>query len=141
MYFANLPWYDFPEIRAATDLLWSCLADNLRRRGVSRVPTTLDRNAPYRTQWMSGNLLFSQCCGYDAIFPPYSKHLRILATPVYAAAGCQGACYSSFVLVGDASPAEHIADLRGTRCAINEANSHSGMNVLRSMIAPMHRNG
>src|SRR5438067_8024953 len=140
MYFANLPWYDLPEIRFATDLLWSRLAENLRGQGFLRVPSNLDRVTSYRKQWASEKLIFSQACGYDVVLP-YADHLRALATPVYNALGCRGAYYSSFVTVHLDSPVEHLADLRGSRCVINEVTSHSGMNSIRAMIAGMHRNG
>src|SRR5215212_2622471 len=98
MYFASLPWYDFPEIRPATDLLWASLSRNLRVRGFRDTPDKLDRSTAYESQWASGRLLFSQACGYDVLLP-YSTHLRIVATPAYTAPGCSGPCYTSFAVV------------------------------------------
>jgi ABC-type phosphate/phosphonate transport system substrate-binding protein len=39
------------------------------------------------------------------------------------------------------SPWQELADLRGARCLINTGTSHSGMNILRAMVAPLHESG
>ncbi len=139
MLFACLPWYDLTEIRSSTDALWSRLAHNLRKRGLKHVPATLNRESPYEVQWRSGQLLFSQACGYDVLVR--ANHLRIVATPVYAPTACLGGYYSSMIVVREDSGFECLEDLRGSRCAINTPTSHSGMNVLRALFAPLSRNG
>jgi ABC-type phosphate/phosphonate transport system substrate-binding protein len=115
------------------------LAHNLRKRGLKDVPATLNREIPNEDQWRSGQLLFSQACGYDVLVR--ANHLRILATPVYTPTACLGGYYSSMVVVREDSRFECLEDLRGSRCAINTPTSHSGMNVLRALFAPMSRNG
>ena len=140
MYLASLPWYDFPEIRPATDALWARLAHNLRVRGFGNTPISLERRMSYQQQWTSGTLLFSQACGYDVVLP-YASHLRIVATPIYKAAGCHGPCYNSFVVVHRDSRITDLQQLRGSRCVINGLTSHSGMNSLRALVAPLHRGG
>ena len=140
MYLATLPWYDLREIQSASDLFWTHLARNLRQRGFFRVPLNLKRYGSYRDPWLSGRLLFSQACGYDVLMT-YPSHLKLLATPVYRAPGCRGSNYSSFVVVHKDSAVETLEELRGARCVINEMTSHSGMNALRSMIAPLNENG
>lgn len=137
--FASLPWYDLTEIRPSTDALWSRLAQNLRKRGLKHVPAALNREIPYEVQWRSGQLLFSQSCGYDVLVP--ANHLRILATPVYTPTACLGGYYSSMIVVRAESRFECLDDLRGSSCVINTPTSHSGMNVLRALFAPMSRNG
>jgi ABC-type phosphate/phosphonate transport system substrate-binding protein len=80
--------------------------------------------------------LLSQACGYDLLYD--SRHCLVpLATPCYRAAGCQGARYRSFVVVRQDHPARALADLRGSRCVVNEASSHSGNNALRALVAPL----
>jgi ABC-type phosphate/phosphonate transport system substrate-binding protein len=140
MHIASLPWYDLPEIRVATNLFWARLAESLRSRGFRGVPSTLDRGRPFPEQWTSGHLLFSQACGYDCLLP-YSEHLQVAATPAYTAPGCRGPYYNSFVVVHKDSPADRFEDLRGARCVVNEMTSHSGMNALRALVAPLHRQG
>ncbi len=41
----------------------------------------------------------------------------------------------------DDSKLVELADLAGSNCVINTPTSHSGMNVLRSLVAPLHANG
>jgi ABC-type phosphate/phosphonate transport system substrate-binding protein len=140
MILASLPWYDLEAIRPATDELWRLFAKNLKKRGCSDVPQTLERETPYQTQWRSKRLLFSQACGYDALLS-HRNHLRVIATPVYGAHGCVGPNYSSLIVVHAGSPARQLQDLRGTRAVINSPTSHSGMNALRALVAPLHCNG
>src|SRR4051812_2186966 len=139
MFLASLPWYDLPEIRSANDALWSHLAANLRTRGFTGVPERLDRSSHYREQWYSGELLFSQACGYNVLNCP--ERLQLIATPVYSTPACGGGHYTSVIVVRHDSPAEHLEHLRGARCVINTLDSHSGMNVLRSLVAPLHSEG
>ncbi len=135
---ACLPWYDFPEYRAETDALWRDWRDRLRAHGIAKVPDRLRRDVDWRSLWTSPALLLSQACGYDAILA-YRSRLRIVATPRYAAPGCSGHRYRSWIAVRDTVRADRILDLRGLRCAINSATSHSGMNALRALVAPFSR--
>jgi ABC-type phosphate/phosphonate transport system substrate-binding protein len=45
------------------------------------------------------------------------------------------------VVVAEDSQARGLDDLRGGVCAINSRHSHSGMNALRALIAPLCRDG
>ena len=51
MTIANLPMYDLPEIRHATDDWWSGLARAFRRAGISDVPDRLDRERAMPEVW------------------------------------------------------------------------------------------
>lgn len=137
---ASLPWYDLEEVRWATDELWCRLAERLRRYGFRGVPPILERRMPYLEQWSSGRLLLSQACGYDVLLA-YPQHLRLLATPRYAAEGCEGPYYRSLVVVRDDIRCREIRELRGGRCVINSETSQSGMNVLRALVAPLAEGG
>jgi len=138
--FASLPWYDLREVRPATDALWRELARQLRGAGIPEVPAELNRAVSYERQWNSRQFLFGQACGYDVRIA-YVDQLQVIATPCYRAPGCSGAHYSSFVVVREDSRFELVSDLRGTRCVINTPTSHSGMNILRALVAPLHSNG
>jgi len=128
--------YDLPEIADATDALWSAIAAELVQSGVGDVPPVLARSEDVEVLWADGDLLFSQACGYPLVHA-FEGRLRILATPRYRAPGCASARYASAIVVRKADPSRGLADLRGRVCAINDRSSHSGMNVLRSMIAPL----
>jgi ABC-type phosphate/phosphonate transport system substrate-binding protein len=140
MRLASLPWYDLFEIRGSLDAFWAAVAEHLAVLGVRHVPPRLDRHPDYQAQWCNGELLLGQACGYDALLG-HADRLRVVATPHFAFPGCTGPNYRSFIVVRSACPARRIADLRGLRCVINTPTSHSGMNVLRSLVAPLHERG
>jgi ABC-type phosphate/phosphonate transport system substrate-binding protein len=133
---ASLPMYDLPEVAWALDALWSAIARDLERRGVSGVPQKLVHGRPLKELWADPELFISQCCGFD-IVKSYTRKLQPLATPRYVAGGCENCSYCSLVIVPADSEAAHIEDLRGTVCAVNGPESHSGMNALRALIAPV----
>lgn len=133
---ASLPMYDLPELRAATDAWWRGLARAFRREGIADVPESIDRREAYQDVWLAPDLLFSQTCGYP-LTHAMAGRVELVATPCYSTEGCEGANYCSFVIVGADSTVRAIADLRGTRCAVNGLDSQSGFNVLRSLVAPV----
>ena len=136
---ACLPWYAMPETEPAQDALWAAIARHLRCAGID-APTHLARDVPVPGIFCDPELLLAQCCGYDIVYG-FAGTLTPVATPCYAAAGCEGPTYRSFVLVRDNSPATALADLRGATVAVNSFNSHSGVNALRSLIAPLAEDG
>ncbi len=135
-----LPWYDFAETRRYADELWGWLATELSDSGFDHVPERLAHEIDHDTALEHPNLLLSQTCGLIAI--GRARHLvRIVATPCYSAWGCEGSYYRSFVVVRRGHGASNLDGLRGSRCVINERWSHSGMNALRVLFAPMHHDG
>lgn len=140
MRIADLPWYDLAEIEQATDGWWRGVAAHLRRLGVDRVPDALTRAGSHVDRWRHPDLLLSQACGYDVLYDSADDIVPV-ATPCYAAEGCEGPRYRSIVVVRVERPWRRLDDVRGARVAVNEAASHSGTNALRSMIAPLARNG
>lgn len=140
MRFASLPWYDLDEVRPVTDAWWRVVARHLRAEGIADAPEQLERELSCERQWESPSLLLSQACGYDAGISSRGE-LQLVATPRYSAVGCIGTHYSSVLVVRADHPASTLAELRGARCVINTRTSHSGMNILRAMIAPLHARG
>lgn len=140
MRIADLPWYDLDELMPATDAWWRGIAGHLRQLGVDRVPDALQRRGSHTQRWQHPDLLMSQACGYDVLYD-HVDDLVPIATPCYAAEGCEGPRYRSIVVVRGDRPWQKLADLRGGRAAINEAASHSGNNALRSLVAPLSREG
>jgi len=135
MTLASLPMYDLPELTGATDAWWAGLAKAFRQAGIAEVPSALCR--PDDTAlWHDPTLLFSQTCGYPLTHELKSV-VQPVATPAYAAPGCQGAGYASVIVVRDDDPAQDVAQLRDRNCAVNALGSQSGYNVLRRLIAPL----
>ena len=137
---AGLRMYDPPELHATVDAWWSGLARAFRAEGVRDVPDQVDRTLSLDALWGAPDLLFAQACGYD-LFGLWADRLQYLATPRYTAVGCEGANYSSWIVVPVNSPAQRLEDLRGARCSINGRQSHSGYNSLRGLIAPLATHG
>lgn len=136
VHIACLPMYDFPPLRAAHDALWTALAQRLHTAGVEAAPASLTRIADHFESWLHPGLLLGQACEYP-LATRYEGRVRIVATPRYTAEGCEGACYRSAIVVRSSDPALALQDLRGRRCAVNEQDSNSGMNLLRAALAPL----
>ena len=132
--------YDPHELRQSVDAWWSGLAGAFRAEGIADVPDRLDRGMPLHALWSAPDLLFAQTCGYPLV-GEWADQLQYLATPRYAAPGCEGPDYCSWIVVPASSKAADIEDLRGARCAINGRVSHSGYNALRSLVAPLAQDG
>lgn len=129
-----------PPIVAATTALWDFLRKELRAAGLPGVPDQLDDDVRYDEAWTHPDLLLAQTCGF-----PYVKHLRgkvrLVATPAYGHAGCDGPLKCSMIIVNKDSPVTALADLRGGVAAINEPDSNSGVNLFRAMVAPLSKDG
>lgn len=134
---ASLPWYDLPEMRALTDAFWAYLREQLLPYFVD-LPTTLERQTPFLEQWQSPALLFSQACSYDVVFR-FENSLQVILTPIYRVEGLAPGSYRSHVVVRADLKSTGLSELRGLRAVINDEYSHSGMNVLRALIAPHWR--
>lgn len=132
---AALPMYDDPGIAAANDAIWGAIAAALRERGVE-APLRLTRGGDLAAQWLNPSLVFGQTCGY-----PYVKHLRdavaLIATPEYAAQGCEGGQHRSFLVARARDSRRTLEAFRGAVAAFNAPDSNSGMNLFRATIAPI----
>lgn len=141
MRIATLAMYADPsEIAEANAILWRYIGDTLRLAGFGDVPEALDFSLSFSDAWLHPQLLLAQTCGY-----PYIARLRgmvrLVATPVYGYAGCDGPDTCSFVVVREDMPIHSLCDLRGKRAAINQPDSNSGMNLFRAAIAPLAKDG
>ncbi|CAN7413795.1 PhnD/SsuA/transferrin family substrate-binding protein [Phenylobacterium sp. LjRoot219] len=133
---AALQMYDGPQLQAANDALWRAVAERLTAEGVADVPAQLTRAPDLAATWSSPALLLAQTCGYPLI-KGLGDRVQLVATPRYRAPGCEGPFRRSAVVVRAHDPADRLAELRGARCAVNDAMSDSGMNLLRAAVAPL----
>lgn len=133
---AAFPMYDYPELAAAHDALWLALAGRLVAAEIAVVPWKLTRSLGHFDLWRHPCLLLGQGCEYP-LANSFAGAFRLVATPCYAAPGCEGAHYRSAIVVRADDPAEALVDLRQRRCVINEPDSNRGMNLLRAAIAPL----
>ncbi|NTZ04610.1 phosphate ABC transporter substrate-binding protein [Burkholderia metallica] len=94
--------------------------------------------------WRRDDLLLSQTCGYPYRMLGLRDAVRLIATPVFDVDGCDGARYSSVLVVSarvHAGGATTLAACRGLRAAFNGEDSHSGMNAFRHAVAPHAHDG
>ena len=132
---ASLGMYDFPWTTDANDALWSALAERLRAAGID-APRRLSRGADLHEFWRDPKLIFGQTCGYPYV-TQLGRKTVLVATPIYAFPGCEGASHSSFIVADGRHGGRSLADFAGTRAAINARDSNSGMNLFRAAIAPL----
>ncbi len=132
---ASLAMYDWPELQAANDALWSAIAGRLAEQGLA-VPERLTRGVDLDAVWTSPALLLGQTCGYP-LMTALGRRVQLVATPRYKARGCEGPFRRSAMVVRARTPIRSLAQLRGRRCALNDRASDSGMNLLRAAIAPL----
>jgi ABC-type phosphate/phosphonate transport system substrate-binding protein len=140
MSLAGLPMYDLEELRWAHDAWWQALARGFRAAGLGAVPAALERGLGHRELWARPDLLFGQTCGYP-LTHEFAGRLALVATPRYAAPGCAGPTYRSWILVRDDSAIAHLEQLAGSRAAINDRASQSGCNALKALVAPLAKQG
>ena len=117
MRYASLPMYDLTEIRHATQAWWAGLARTFEAAGIEDVPQQLTTPSDTIAHWQDTRTLFSQTCGL-----PYTRHLaedvNLVATPCYAAPGCDGPRYRSLLLAGEISSGFDVADMRRAKDAL-----------------------
>lgn len=133
---AGLPMYDLPTLRWAQDAFWHLLAEALRAEGFEEVPKDLTRPDDLVAFWRAPDLLFGQTCGYP-LMTLLAGQVRVIATPVYDALGCEGHYYCSHIVTRADDAGSGLADILGRRAVINGWESHSGMNALRYSFAPL----
>jgi ABC-type phosphate/phosphonate transport system substrate-binding protein len=129
--------YDLPEMHAANEAFWAAIAAELNALDVCDVPSALDRRS---SQSRHTACLLTQTCGYPLLTGDRDR-FTVLGSPCYAVAGCAGSRHRSFIVVRENAGALSLEDLRGTRFAVNEADSNSGLNLPRRLFAPLARDG
>ena len=125
---------------AALDAFWQGLRRHMIREGLADVPSSLDEPADVHAHWLAPDLLLSQTCGYP-LMTSLRGRVRYVGTPRYRAPGCEGASYTSVLVVRADEPETRLVRMAGRRVAFNAPDSHSGYNALRALVAPLARDG
>ena len=86
--------------------------------------------------WLGDDLLLSQTCGYPLV-QALAGRVKLVTTPVFTVDGCAGGNYHSVLVARAAANVTSLAQCRGLRAAYNNPDSNSGMNLLRSAVAPL----
>ena len=120
---ASLAMYDWPQVHAEHDRLWSLIRAALAEEGIA-APERLTRDASLWTLWESPDLLLGQTCGM-----PFRTRLHgrvsLVATPDYALPGAAPGWYYSVFVVRRDDPGE-AHDFIDRTLAFNGQDSQSG---------------
>lgn len=134
------PMYNLtPALALAWQALGEQVAQGLREQGCRAPMQVVEAPADLMALWRSPDLLLAQTCGYP-LTTALGEQVRVLATPAFGLPGCTGIDYRSAIVVPDHG-ARRLDALRGGVAAINQWDSHSGMNALRHCVAPLARAG
>ncbi|MFT5134074.1 MAG: ABC-type phosphate/phosphonate transport system substrate-binding protein [Candidatus Azotimanducaceae bacterium] len=139
-----LPMYDWPEIRQHTDQFYSLLKESLADSGF-QFKNELARPDDVMSVWQNPELLLAQTCGL-----PYSRFLiddvGLIGVPSYDI-DCSAGQYFSVIIVNSNCKADslnELAELDGTRLAINDIGSQSGysapLNALQNQSPDLFNN-
>lgn len=126
----SLPMYDIhPPI---TDALWAALRPRLQALGIN-APLQVVRPGDLLAHWRDDSLLLGQTCGYPLM--TQLADAQVVGCFHYAAPGCDGPRYRSFLVAREEAAGNTLADFRGRSAACNAPDSHSGYNALRLQVA------
>lgn len=134
------PMYNVSEqVRAGYEAWFDALLADLRAGGLTQA-VELVRDPSAADFFTRTDLLLGQTCGYPYL-TRLRGHVRLVATPAYAFAGCHGSDYASAIVVRADGDIGTLEQARGRIAAVNEFDSNSGMNALRHAVAPLARDG
>jgi ABC-type phosphate/phosphonate transport system substrate-binding protein len=136
---ATLPMYDWPEVAAATDRLWTAIRAALAAEGVA-APEALARPADPMTAWTDPNLVLGQTCGLPFVQALAGRTVLLGAFDL-TVPGCPPGWYRSAVVVRADDPRPTLEAFRGARPAISARDSQSGYAALWHHAAPLARDG
>jgi ABC-type phosphate/phosphonate transport system substrate-binding protein len=136
---AALPMYNVTPALAGD---WRVLLDHVRERLRPWLDARGDTLAIVNPEtslqefWLRDDLLLSQTCGYPLV-KALAGRVQLVTTPVFAVDGCEAGEYHSVLVTRAAAKVTSLAQCRGLRAAYNTPDSNSGMNLLRSAVAPL----
>ena len=136
---AALPMYNVTPALAGD---WRALLDHVHQRlrpwleARGDTLAIVDPETSLQEFWLRDDLLLSQTCGYPLV-KALTARVQLVTTPVFTVDGCEGGDYHSVLVTRAAAKVTSLAQCRGLRAAYNTPDSNSGMNLLRSALAPL----
>lgn len=129
---ASLAMYDWPQVRAEHDRLWSLIRAALADEGVA-APESLTRDTSLWEVWESPRLILGQTCGM-----PYRTRLHgrvdLVGTPDHALPDAAPGHYYSELITRADEPGE-VADFIDRTLAFNGQDSQSGWAAPQNHVA------
>jgi len=124
----------------AVQSLWTVLRGPLLAAGLSGLPTQVDWPQDLHSHWLAPRLLLSQSCGY-----PLTHGLRgrvqVIGCFAYSAPQCLGTDCASVLVARQEHSQLGPQSFEYLRAAYNSADSQSGYNALRALVAPWSKQG
>ena len=130
----------YPSPAAAQERFWLGLKKWFDYFGVKHAPDFLSHPLDLHRHWAIPDVLLSQTCGYPLVTELNNK-VQLIGAFAYAAEGCHGVSYRSFLVARRQDQAAHLSEFRDRKVAYNSLQSQSGYNCLRAQIAPLAING
>ena len=127
---AQLPMYDWPEVREANDRLWRIVASECKNHGIS-APKDLDRSIETPQAWRSPNLFLSQTCGFPLV-TQLRHQVTVLGSFSYEMADQEGN-YHSVIITHQNCP-ETLNQFKNKTLAINGYDSYSGYLAIKVLM-------
>ncbi len=134
MRMVSLPMYVLPEMATANAAFWEQLRLRLRNKSIDTSDVVFDHGRRPVPEGVGPEVLFTQICGYP-LFKRYREEGRMLASPCYNFAGCDGPTHRAYFMVRADDGARSLKDLRGRIFGCNSLLSNSGMNLPRLSLA------
>lgn len=127
----SLPMYNLPAMQPANAAFWAAIRQELAWPAAPALP---DFGRPPVPAAIEADTLFTQVCGYP-LQTVFRGQARLLGIPTYALPHCGPLSHAGVFVVRDASPFQHLEDLRGSHFVFNSLDSNSGMNLPRRALA------
>lgn len=125
--------------RDALQAFWAALAGLLRQapqaRGIA-IPERLSQPADCHAQWLEGDLLLSQACGFPLV-THLAGRVQLVGSLAYGVPGVHGIYCQSPLICRAQDARTTLADFAGSTLAFNDTRSQSGYNALRALVASM----
>ncbi len=125
---ASLPMYDTEPLRAANDVLWEGIGQELKNFGLQPPLRRSDMEFGCDSSNLD-SLYFTQTCR-----EPYRRclaaHVTLVGTPDYGVSGCPPGYYNSVIVVRHLTGTSCKHSLDGATAAINHRVSWSGYRAL-----------
>ena len=124
---------------AASRAFWQVIKDLLAAQGLPVAQERYGVPQDLLRHWRSPALLLSQSCGFPLM--TLLPEVQVVGAFHYAAPGCEGSHYRSWLVAREQDRGRTLADFRARRVVCNAPDSWSGYNVLLSMVAPLRHEG
>src|SRR6516164_7708048 len=128
LWIASLPMYNVSPRHAVSwhSLLSDCVEAFARAVGPGEVTIVDAPEGELLQHWRRNDLLLSQTCGFPYRMLGLAGAVRLIATPLFDAPGCEGPRYRSALVVSAKAwqrGATTLPACRGLRAACNSADS------------------